>query len=51
MFYIYQRQPHNDQVELLYECVSEAQAQDECDRVNSHLADYGIPGEYYLYYN
>ncbi len=49
MFFIAQFQPHIDQVEVLWECTSEQQAQDECDRINSNLAAAGIPGEYYAF--
>ena len=49
MFYVAQFQPHTEQVEVLWECISEQQAQDECDRINSGLADAGIPGEYYAF--
>jgi len=48
-FLVAQRQPHNDEVEILWECTSEQQADDECDRINSNLALAGIPGEYYAY--
>jgi hypothetical protein len=49
MFYVAQYQPHTEQVEVLWECTSEEQAQNECDRMNSHLADAGIPGDYYAF--
>lgn len=48
-FLIAQRQPHTEEVEILWECYSEEQAQDACDRVNSNLALMGIPGDYYAY--
>ena len=48
-FYIAQLQMHTEEVEILWECVSEQQAEDECDRINSHLADAGIPGNYYAF--
>jgi hypothetical protein len=48
-FFVAQRQPHNDEVEILWECTSEQQADDACDRLNSNLALAGIPGEYYAY--
>ncbi len=49
MFYVAQFQPHTEQVEVLWTCNSEEQAQDECDRMNSNLAAAGIPGEYYAF--
>ena len=49
MFYVAQKQIDTNEVEILWECVTETQAQDEVDRINSHLADYGIPGEFYAY--
>jgi hypothetical protein len=49
MFFVAQRQPHNDEVEILWECTSEQQAEDACERLNSNLALAGIPGEYYAY--
>jgi len=49
LFWVAQRQPHNDEVEILWQCTSEQQAEDECDRINSHLADAGIPGSYYAF--
>ena len=49
MFYVAQFQPHTKQVEVLWECTSEEQAQDACDRMNSNLADAGIPGDYYAF--
>jgi hypothetical protein len=49
MFYVAQFQPHTEEVEVLWNCTTEQQAQDECDRMNSHLADAGIPGEYYAF--
>ena len=47
--YVAQRQPHNDEVEILWTCTSYQQAEDECDRINSNLAYAGIPGTYYAY--
>lgn len=47
--YVAQRQPHTEEVEILWECRTYQQAEDECDRINSHLADAGIPGTYYAY--
>jgi hypothetical protein len=49
MFYIAQFQPHTEQVEVLWECTSEEQAQSEVDRMNSNLADAGIPSDYYAF--
>ncbi len=48
-YFVAQRQPHNDEVEILWECTSEQQAEDACDRLNSNLALAGIPGDYYAY--
>lgn len=42
MFYIYQTT--NGVTELLYETYDEESAQDEVDRINSHLSEAGIPG-------
>jgi hypothetical protein len=42
MFYIYQTT--NEVTELLYETPDEKVAQNEVDRINSHLSDAGIPG-------
>jgi hypothetical protein len=49
MFYVAQFQPHTDKVEVLWTCNSEQQAQDEVDRMNSNLADAGIPSDYYAF--
>jgi hypothetical protein len=49
MFYIGQIQPDTNEVEILWECVTEEQAQDECNRINSSLALAGIPGTYYAF--
>ena len=46
-YYIVQMQPHNDRFEILWEATDYEKAQDECDRINSNLADYGIPSTYY----
>jgi hypothetical protein len=48
-YFVAQRQPHNDEVEILWECTSEQQAEDACDRLNSNLALAGIPSTYYAY--
>ena len=48
-YFVAQLQPHTDEVEILWECTSERQADDECDRINSHLADAGIPGNFYAF--
>lgn len=48
-FYIAQRQPHNDEVEILWVCNSEEQAEDSCYMLNSTLDQMGIPGEYHAY--
>ena len=49
MFYVAQLQPHNIEVEVIYTCATEQQAIDECERTNAHLAEAGIPGEYYFF--
>lgn len=49
MFYVGQLQPHTEEVEILWTCNSEEQAQDEVDRINSNLALAGIPGTYYAF--
>jgi len=49
MFFVAQKQIHNDEVEILWECTSEQQAEDACDRLNSNLALAGIPSTYYAY--
>ncbi len=49
MFYIGQIQADTDTVEILWECATEAQAQDEVERINSSLAGYGIPSTYYAF--
>jgi hypothetical protein len=48
-FYIAQQQIDTEEVEILWECASEEQAIDECDRINSSLAGYGIPGNYWAF--
>jgi len=48
-YFVAQLQPHTDEVEILWECTTERQAEDECDRINSHLADAGIPGNFYAF--
>lgn len=48
-FFVAQRQPHNDEVEILWECYNEEQAECECERINANLALMGIPGDYYAY--
>ena len=49
MFYVAQFQPDTETVEIIYTCTTEKQAQDECDRTNSHMADAGIPSDYYYF--
>jgi hypothetical protein len=49
MFYVAQLQPDTNTVEVIYTCTSEQQAIDECDRTNAHLAEAGIPGDYYFF--
>jgi hypothetical protein len=48
-FFVAQFQPHTEEVEVLYTCATEQQAIDECERTNAHLAEAGIPGDYYLF--
>jgi hypothetical protein len=48
-YLVAQFQPHSQEVEILWECTSEQQAEDACERLNSNLALAGIPGEYYAY--
>jgi hypothetical protein len=48
-FFVAQFQPHTQEVEVLYTCATEQQAIDECERTNAHLAEAGIPGDYYLF--
>jgi len=48
-FFVAQRQPHNDEVEILWECTSEEQADNEVDRINSSLSLAGIPGIYHAF--
>ena len=48
-YYVAQHQPDTDTVEVIYTCVSEKQAQAECDRQNAHFAEAGIPGDYYFF--
>jgi hypothetical protein len=49
MFYVAQFQPHTETVEIIYTCTSEEQAIAECERTNAHLAEAGIPGDYYFF--
>jgi len=42
MFWVAQTQPDGTN-EVLWQCTSYDQAQDEVDRINSNLAAYGIP--------
>lgn len=49
MFYVAQFQPDTETVEVIYTCTTEKQAQDACDRQNSHFADAGIPSDYYFF--
>jgi hypothetical protein len=49
LFWVAQRQPDNDSVEILWQCNSYEQADDECQRINSGLANAGIPGDYYAF--
>ena len=48
-YYVAQFQPHTEQVEIIYTCTTEQQAIDECERTNAHLAEAGIPGDYYFF--
>jgi hypothetical protein len=47
--YVAQRQIDTEVIEILWECVNEEQADDECDRINSSLPLAGIPGEYHAF--
>jgi len=49
LFYVAQQQIDTNEVEILWECVSEEQAQDEVDRINSSLSLAGIPGTYHAF--
>jgi len=49
MYYVAQFQPHTEQVEIIYTCQTEEQAINECERTNAHLAEAGIPGDYYYF--
>ena len=48
-FFVAQLQPDTDTVEVIYTCNTEQQAIDECERTNAHLAEAGIPGDYYFF--
>ena len=48
-YYVAQLQPHNDEVEVLYFCTSEEQAEDACDMLNASLDAAGIPSTYHAY--
>jgi hypothetical protein len=48
-FFVAQRQPTTDEVEILWECTSEEQADNEVDRINSSLSLAGIPGIYHAF--
>jgi hypothetical protein len=48
-FFVAQRQPTTDEVEILWECTSEEQADNEVDRINSSLSLAGIPGCYHAF--
>lgn len=41
-YYVAQTQPDGTS-DILWQCTSYEQAQDEVDNINSRLADYGIP--------
>jgi hypothetical protein len=49
MFYVAQLQPHIDEVEVLWQCTSEQQAADACERLNESLAAAGIPSTHYAF--
>jgi hypothetical protein len=49
LFYVAQFQPDTETVEVIYTCTSEEQAVAECERTNAHLAEAGIPGDYYFF--
>jgi hypothetical protein len=48
-FFVAQFQPHTEEVEVLYTCNSERQAEDACDMLNANLAAAGIPSTYYAF--
>jgi hypothetical protein len=48
LFYVAQLQ-FNDEVEVLYTCNSERQAEDACDMLNANLAAAGIPSTHYAF--
>jgi hypothetical protein len=48
-FYVAQFQPHTEQVEILWECATEQQAQDASDRLNNNLDNAGIPSTYWSF--
>lgn len=48
MFFVCQRQPSGE-VEVIYTCITEQQAENECERTNAHFAEAGIPGDYYFF--
>ena len=47
--FVCQKQFTTDEVEVLWTCTSEQQADDECERINSTLSLAGIPGEYHAF--
>ena len=48
-FFVAQFQPHTEEVEVIYTCATEKQAEDACDMLNTNLAAAGIPGEYHAF--
>lgn len=44
MLTVWQTQPNGAAPLLVCHCTSQQEAQDETDRINSHLADAGVPG-------
>ena len=49
MFYVCQNQPDSDTIEIIYSCQTEDQAYGECDRTNAHMAERGIPSDYWFF--
>jgi hypothetical protein len=49
LFFVCQLQPDTETIEVIYQCTSEQQAIDECERTNSNLTAAGIPGEYHFF--
>lgn len=48
-YYVAQLQPNTEEVEVIYFCTSEEQAEDACDMLNANLDAAGIPSTYHAY--